>query len=53
MCLDRAAAGETLKVLLDSGEPIVSVSRRVKQEGHRIRSVERIGDHYRMVIERV
>ena len=51
--LDRLAAGETLEVVLDSGEPIVSVSQRIKQEGHRIRSVNRIDDHYRVVIERV
>ncbi|MBP9089586.1 sulfurtransferase TusA family protein [bacterium] len=36
--LDKMATGELLEVLLDSGEPIESVSSSVLSEGHLIES---------------
>lgn len=50
--LEELQPGEKLEVLLDEGEPIENVPRSVKDEGHKVLSLEREGDHYRVVIEK-
>lgn len=50
--LEELAAGELLEVLLDEGEPIRSVPRSAQEEGHKVLEVERLGSHYRVVIEK-
>jgi tRNA 2-thiouridine synthesizing protein A len=50
--LEELAPGEVLEVLLKDGEPIENVPRSVKGEGHRILEVARLGDKYRLLIEK-
>ena len=50
--LEEMAAGEILEVILDEGEPIQSVPRSVKEEGHRIIKVERLNEAFCVRIEK-
>lgn len=51
--LEELAAGEELEVILDDGEPIRNVPRSLKQEGHRVLSMEKLEDtSYRLRIRR-
>ena len=51
--LEDLAAGDTLEVLLDDGEPMRNVPRSVKSEGHRILQVHPEGEgYYRLLIQR-
>lgn len=42
--LDKMQSGETVTVLLDSGEPFESVSQSVKADGHMLEKWEDLGD---------
>lgn len=54
LTLEQLKEGEQLEVLLDDGEPIMSVPRSVKDEGHKIKKVKQQEDgHYSVVIEKV
>lgn len=50
--LEEMSIGETLEVLIDAGEPIANVPRSIKEEGHKIIKVEKIDDHFRLLIEK-
>jgi len=50
--LEELTSGDTLEVLLDDGEPISSVPRAVKDEGHKVLKVEPEGKQYKVLIER-
>ncbi len=50
--LEKLTSGDTLEVLLDDGEPISSVPRAVKDEGHKVLKVEPEGKQYKVLIER-
>jgi TusA-related sulfurtransferase len=55
IALERIAEGERLAVLLAAGEPVESVPRSAEEDGHRVVSVEPLGDGseaYRVVIEK-
>lgn len=51
--LEMMDSGQVLEVLLDDGEPIRSVPRSVKEEGHKIIKVENIEGAYRLLIKKV
>lgn len=50
--LEMMDSGQVLEVLLDDGEPIRSVPRSVKEEGHKIVKVENIEGSYRLLIKK-
>jgi len=50
--LEQMQPGQVLEVILNDGEPIQNVPRSVKGEGHRIILVEKVGDKYRLLIEK-
>ena len=50
--LDMMAAGELLSVLLDDGEPIRNVPHSIRNEGHQIKSQDRLENYYRIVIQK-
>ena len=52
LTLEGIAAGSILEVLLDDGEPIANVTASVKEEGHRILKVEKIAEHWKLVIKK-
>ena len=45
-------AGATVEVWLDDPHSVQNVPRSVKAEGHRIRRLERLGAHSRMLVEK-
>ncbi len=53
MELAKLQQGDFLKVLLDDGDPIESVPRSVKAEGHEIKEKTRIEDHWAILIEKI
>jgi dissimilatory sulfite reductase (desulfoviridin) alpha/beta subunit len=52
LALEKIKSGEKLEILLDDGEPIVNVSRSVKDEGHRVLHVAPENGHFRLLIEK-
>ncbi len=50
--LEELYPGDRLTILLDAGEPVENVPRSAREEGHKVLSLEREGDHYRVVIEK-
>jgi len=51
--LEDMQVGQILEVFLNDGEPIQSVPRSVKNEGHKILAVEQVTEKkYRVLIER-
>jgi tRNA 2-thiouridine synthesizing protein A len=52
LALEEMERGEVLEVLLDGGEPIRSVPRSLKEEGHKILLVSRLEDAFAVVVEK-
>ena len=50
--LEMMDSGQILEVILDDGEPIRSVPRSVKEEGHKIVKVENREGAYRLLIKK-
>ncbi|MDD3893449.1 MAG: sulfurtransferase TusA family protein [Syntrophomonadaceae bacterium] len=51
--LEDMKVGQILEVFLNEGEPVQSVPRSVKNEGHKIIKVEQVAEKkYRLLIER-
>jgi len=53
LTLEGMEAGSILEVVLDDGEPIINVTASVKEEGHQILKVEKIAEHWKLVIRKV
>lgn len=53
LALEGMNKNEVLEVFLDDGEPITNVTASVKEEGHKILKVERMGEYWRLVVEKV
>lgn len=52
MNLAMMSPGDTLKILLDDGEPIENVPRSVAGEGHDVLAQEKDGDHWSVLIRK-
>jgi len=52
LAIDKIKQGDRLEILLDDGEPIVNVTRSVKDEGHRVLSVVPENGHFRLLVEK-
>jgi tRNA 2-thiouridine synthesizing protein A len=50
--LEMMDSGQVLEVVLDDGEPIRSVPRSVKEEGHKIVKVENLNGYFRLWIKK-
>ncbi len=50
--LEEMKQGQVLEVTLDAGEPIKNVPRAVKEEGHKILKVEKVGDSFTLLIRK-
>lgn len=53
IALKELEIGEVLVVKLDGGEPIRSVSRGVKEDGHKIIKLEQNEDHFIVWIKKM
>lgn len=50
--LDTLDVGLNLTVLLDDGDPIRNVPQSIINEGHQVLSKEKVGNYYRIVIQK-
>ncbi|MEE9201544.1 MAG: sulfurtransferase TusA family protein [Candidatus Brocadiales bacterium] len=50
--LEEMETGEILEVFLDDGEPMRSVPRSLKEEGHKIIKVDNLGKEYRILVRK-
>lgn len=50
--LEEMHEGEILEIVIDAGEPMANVPRSIKEEGHRIIKVDKLGNHFRLLIEK-
>jgi tRNA 2-thiouridine synthesizing protein A len=50
--LEEMQSGQILEVILDHGEPIRNVPRSVKEEGHQIIRVEKLGNAFKLLIKK-
>ena len=52
LALEKVQPGGRIEILLDDGEPIINVTRSIKEEGHRLLRVSPENDHFRVLIEK-
>jgi dissimilatory sulfite reductase (desulfoviridin) alpha/beta subunit len=52
LALEKIRPSGRIEILLDDGEPIVNVSRSLKDEGHRLLKVEPENGHFRVLVEK-
>lgn len=50
---EAMAVGEVLELILDDGDPITNVSGSVKEEGQQILKVEKINEHWKLIVKKV
>lgn len=50
--LEELNSGEILEIIIDAGEPMANVPRSIKEEGHKIIKVEKLNNHFRLLIEK-
>ncbi|MEW6490239.1 MAG: sulfurtransferase TusA family protein [Thermodesulfobacteriota bacterium] len=46
MALDKVAPGGVLRIKMAAGEPVASIPRTLRDEGHELVSLERSGEHF-------
>ena len=52
LAMDKIKNGETIEFYLDDGEPIVNVSRSLKDEGHQVLSVVPQDAYFKVLVEK-
>jgi dissimilatory sulfite reductase (desulfoviridin) alpha/beta subunit/TusA-related sulfurtransferase len=52
LAIDRIRNGETIEFYLDDGEPIVNVTRSLKDEGHRVLLVTPKSSYFEVIVEK-
>lgn len=52
LAMDKLKIGETIEFQLDDGEPIVNVTRSMKDEGHQVLLVTPENSHFRLLVEK-
>ncbi len=50
--LEMMEGGQVLEVTLEDGEPMRSVPRSIKEEGHKVIKVEQIDDGYKIFVKK-
>jgi len=53
LALEMIDSGETVVFILDEGEPVKSVPRSLKAEGHKLVSLEEKDGYYVLTLEKV
>ncbi|MGR3178460.1 MAG: sulfurtransferase TusA family protein [Candidatus Anammoxibacter sp.] len=49
--MEDMETGQLLEVIVDDGEPIRSVPKSLKEEGHKILKVDDLGGKYRLLVK--
>jgi anaerobic sulfite reductase subunit C len=52
LAMDRIKSGETIEFYLDDGEPIVNVTRSLKEEGHQVLLVTPEESYFKVIVEK-
>jgi dissimilatory sulfite reductase (desulfoviridin) alpha/beta subunit/TusA-related sulfurtransferase len=52
IAIEKIGSGERLEILLDDGEPIVNVTRSLKDEGQKVLKVTPENGHFRLLVEK-
>jgi anaerobic sulfite reductase subunit C len=52
LAIEKIDPGERIEILLDDGEPIVNVTRSLKDEGHMVLKVDPENGHFRVLVEK-
>ncbi|MFQ5716017.1 MAG: sulfurtransferase TusA family protein, partial [Nitrospinales bacterium] len=50
--LETMERGQVLEVLLDDGEPSQNVPKSIRNDGHRVLALDKVDDHFKLVIEK-
>lgn len=50
--LSQIEEGDTLDVLLTEGEPLESVPRTAKEQGHHVEDIRKEGEYYHVIIRK-
>ena len=50
--MEDMETGQLLEVIVDDGEPIRSVPKSLKEEGHKILKVDDLGGRYRLLVKK-
>ncbi|MEE8126881.1 MAG: sulfurtransferase TusA family protein [Nitrospirales bacterium] len=50
--LETLETGALLTVFLDDGEPIQNVPKSITNEGHQVLNKEKVGDYFKVVIQK-
>ncbi len=52
MALDKVEPGGVLRILMASGEPVASIPRTLKDEGHEVLGLDREGDAFSVTVRK-
>jgi anaerobic sulfite reductase subunit C len=52
LAIEKMKPGDRIEILLDEGEPIVNVTRSMKDEGHTVLRVDPENGHFRVLVEK-
>lgn len=52
LALEMMDSGETVRFLLDDGEPVKNVPRSLKAEGHKLLGLQEVEGHYELTLEK-
>ena len=52
LALEMMDSGETVRFLLDDGEPVKNVPRSLKDEGHKLLGLKEVDGHYELTLEK-
>ena len=50
--LEAMERGQVIAVLLDAGEPAENVPKSIRNDGHKVLALDRVSDHFKLVIEK-
>lgn len=50
--LETMDSGQLLEVTLDGGEPINNVPESIRREGHHVLDIKKVGEHFRVLIQK-
>lgn len=52
MAMGKVAPGEMLKIRMASGEPVASIPRTLKEEGHEVLSMKKVDEDFELVVKK-
>ena len=50
LCLEKMKSGHILELFLDQGEAVETVPNGLSEEGHKVKSIDKISNYYRILV---